>query len=76
MCGHRERQDHFHKRQGQGPSFTKDEEQNRSTLPMPTSARRPSTMSSLTPVEIQQNSMVEQERQQNIGAKTVMMLLF
>ena len=31
---------------------------------MPTFARRPSTMSSLTPVEIPQNFMVGQQRQQ------------
>ena len=49
---------------GTGTSFTRDEEQNRNTLPMPTSARRPSTMSSLIPVEVQQNSMVGQQRQQ------------
>ena len=42
---------------GTGTSFTRDEEQNRSTLPMPTFARRPSTMSSLIPVEVQQNSI-------------------
>ena len=49
---------------GTGTSFTGDEEQNRSTLPMPTFARRPSAMSSLIPVEVQQNSMVGQQRQQ------------
>ena len=38
---------------GTGTSFTRDEEQNRSTLPMPTFARRPSTMSSWIPSRFQ-----------------------
>ena len=49
---------------GTGTSCTRDEEQNRSTIPMPTFARRPSTMSSLFPVDIPQNSVVGQQRQQ------------
>ena len=35
----------------------------RGTIPMPTFARRPSTMSSLVPVEIPQSSLVGQQRQ-------------
>ena len=46
---------------GTGTSFTRDEEQNRCTLPMPTLARRPSTMSSSIPVAVQQNSMQRQQ---------------
>ena len=49
---------------GTGTSFTRDEEQNRGTFPMPTFARRPSTMSSLIPVAVQQNCMVGQQQQQ------------
>ena len=43
---------------GTGTSFARDDEQNKGTIPMPTFARRPSTMSSLLLVEIPQNSMV------------------
>ena len=42
----------------------RDEYHNRGTIPMPTFARRPSTISSLFPVDIPQNSMVGQQRQQ------------
>ena len=49
---------------GTGTFFTRDDKQNRGTIPMPTYARRPSTMSSLIPVEFPQNSMVGQQRQQ------------
>ena len=42
---------------GTGTSFARDDEQNEGTIPMPTCARRPSTMSSLTPVDIPQNSI-------------------
>ena len=44
--------------------FHKDDEQNRDTIPTPTFAGRPSTMSSPLPVEFPQNSMVGQQRQQ------------
>ena len=44
--------------------FARDDEQNKGTLPMPTCARRPSTMSSLMLVEFPQNPMVGQQRQQ------------
>ena len=44
-------------------SFTRDEEQYKGTIPMPTFATRPSTMSSSMPVEILQNPMVGQRRQ-------------
>ena len=44
--------------------FTRDDKQSRGTIPMPAIARRPSTMSSLIPVELPQNSMVGQQRQQ------------
>ena len=49
---------------GTETSFTSDEEQNGGTIPMPTFARRPSTMSSLFPVDFPQNYMVGQQRQQ------------
>ena len=47
-----------------GTSFARDDEQNKGTIPMQMFARRPSTMSSSMPVEILQNSMVGQQRQQ------------
>ena len=49
---------------GTGTSFARDEERMKDTIPMPTFARRPSTMSSSIPVEFQQNSMVGPQRQQ------------
>ena len=48
-------------------SLTRDEEQNRGTIPMPTFARRPPTMSSLFPLDIQQISMVGQPKTSEIG---------
>ena len=47
---------------GTGTSFTRDDKQSRGTIPMPTFARRPSTMSSLIPVAIPLISMVGQQR--------------
>ena len=44
--------------------FTRDDKQDKGTIPMPTFAGRPSTMSSFTPVEFPQNSMAGQQRQQ------------
>ena len=49
---------------GAGTFFTRDDKQSGGTIPMPTFARRPSTVSSLIPVEIPQNFMVGQQRQQ------------
>ena len=49
---------------GTGTPVARDEDQNRGTIPMPTIARRPSTMNSFFPVDIPQNSMVGQQRQQ------------
>ena len=49
---------------GTGTPVARDEERNRGTIPMPTFARRPSTISSFFPVDIPQNSMVGQQRQQ------------
>ena len=43
---------------------TSEDRQNQGTIPMPTSATRPSTMSSLMQVELSQNHMVGQQRQQ------------
>ena len=45
-------------------SFAREEERIEGTIPMPTFARRPSTMSSLFPVDIRQNSLFGQQRQQ------------
>ena len=49
---------------GTGTSFARDEERNRGTIPMPTLARRPLTISPFIPVAIPQNSIVGQQRQQ------------
>ena len=49
---------------GTGTPVARDEDQHRSTMPMPTFARRPPTMSSFLPVDIPQNSMAGQQRQQ------------
>ena len=46
LVQHQERQDQFHKQWRQEPFFTRDDKQNRGTIPMPTFAGRPSTMSS------------------------------
>ena len=64
LAHHKENKDQFHKQQGQGLFFTRDDEQNRDTIPMPTFAGRPLTMSSTMSVELSQNSMVGQQRQQ------------
>ena len=54
---------------GTGTLFTREDEQNRDTIPMPTFAGRPSTMSSLILVEFPQNSMVGQTaKTANVGA--------
>ena len=47
-----------------GRLVARDEERIKGTIPMPTFARRPSTMSSFSPVNIPQNSRVGQQRQQ------------
>ena len=47
-----------------GTLFARNDKQSREAIPMPTFARRPSTMSSTIPVEFPQNSMVGQQRQQ------------
>ena len=49
---------------GTGTSLARDEERVKGTTPMPTFGGRPSTMSSLIPVDVPQNSMVGQQRQQ------------
>ena len=49
---------------GTGIPVARDEDRIRGTIPMPTFASRPSTMNSLLPVDIPQNSMVGQQRQQ------------
>ena len=49
---------------GTGTLVARDEDLTVGTIPMPTFARRPSTMSSLFPVDIPLNSMVGQQRQQ------------
>ena len=47
-----------------GALVAREEERMGSTIQMPTFARRPSTMSSLFLVDMPQNSMVGQQRQQ------------
>ena len=47
-----------------GTSLTRDDEQNQGTIPMPTFATKPLTASSTMPVELPQNYMVGQQRQQ------------
>ena len=49
---------------GTGTPAARDEDLNRSTIPMPTIARRPSTISSLNPVDILRNFLVGQQRLQ------------
>ena len=49
---------------GSGTLYAREDKQNGGTIPMPTFARRPSTMSSLIPVEFPKNSMAGQRRQQ------------
>ena len=46
---------------GSGTLFIRDHKQSKDTIPMPTFARRPSTMSSTIPVELPKNSMVGQQ---------------
>ena len=53
---------------GTGTLFTREDKQNKGTIPMPTFARRSSTISSLIPVDFPQKSMVGQQRQANFGA--------
>ena len=48
---------------GTGTLAASGEDPHGGTIPMPTFARRPSTISSLFPVGIPQNSIVGQERQ-------------
>ena len=47
-----------------GKLVEREDERIGSTIPMPTFARRPPTVSSFTPEDIPQSSMVEQQRQQ------------
>ena len=50
--------------------FTSDDRQNQGTIPIPTFAGRPLTMSSTIPVELPQNYLVGQQRQQNFNSTT------
>ena len=52
------------KPEGRRNSHTSEDRQNQGTIPMPTFATKPSTMSSTMPVELPQNCMVGQQRQQ------------
>ena len=49
---------------GSGTLFARHDKQNRDTIPMPTCAGRPSTMSSVILVKFPRNCMVGQQRQQ------------
>ena len=55
---HKENEDQFHKLQGQ-TLFPRDEDLTRCTIPMPTIARRPSTMSSQQISELQFDKFYE-----------------
>ena len=57
-------EDQSNRPQGRGHFFLRDDKQDRDTIPMPTFAGRPSTVSSIIPVEFPHNSMVGQQRQQ------------
>ena len=63
-CAHRRERGPVPQATGTGTLFARDDKQNRDTIPLPTFAGRPSTMSSVIPVEFPQNSMVGQQRQQ------------
>ena len=65
IADHKERQYQFHKLQG---LFSQEMDKlNRGTIPMPTFAGRPSTMSSTIPVEFPRKSMVVTPKTTNIG---------
>ena len=51
---------------GTGDSGARGEDLTKGTIPMPTFARKPPTVSSIFPVDIPQNSMVGQQRQQTL----------
>ena len=53
-----------HVRDSTGRPVGKSEEQNRGTIPLPSFARRPSTMNSFFPAEGPQNFMADQQRLQ------------
>ena len=63
LTHHKKNEDQFHQPQGRGLFFSQDK-QSGDTIPMPTFARRPSTVSSVIPVEFPQNSVVGPQRQQ------------
>ena len=64
LAHHKENKDQFHKQHGLGLFFARDDKQDRETIPMPTCAGKSSTMISTMPVDLPQNSMVGQQRQQ------------
>ena len=64
LAHHKENEKQFHRPQGHLTSYARDEERNGSTIPMPTFAGMPSTMSSTIHCEFPQNYMVGQQRQQ------------
>ena len=53
---------------GSETTFARDDKQNRGTIPMPTFAGRPSTVSSTIPVDFPQTSMVWPAETANFGA--------
>ena len=61
LAHHRESENQFHRPQG-WRLFSQDDKQRRDTIPMPTFARRPSTVSSVIHVEFQHNCMAGQQR--------------
>ena len=54
-------------RDGTGKLVARSEERNRETIPMPSFARRPSTMIFFSPAEVPRNSMADQQRLQVSG---------
>ena len=62
-CAPQRERESFPQATGSGTIFARDDKQSRDTIPMPTFARRPPTMSSCIPVDIPQSSMVGQQRQ-------------
>ena len=51
-----------------GKPMAREDERMGSTIPMPTLARRPPTMSSFIPVDIPQSSMVGQQGTAGVGS--------
>ena len=64
ILSHKETEMQFLKPEGRRLPHTNEDRQNQGTIPMPTFATKPLTTSSTIPVELPQNYMVGQQRQQ------------